>query len=63
MGLDNISANRKAKAAAAQARGVGAGLGREEGFENPPEVTWCDADAVIDYAQFGKPTRAVGGQP
>src|SRR5208282_4602158 len=63
VGLDDIAANRQAEAGAAQARGVGAGLGREERFEDAPQVPWRDADAVIDHAQLGKPPRRIGRQP
>ena len=55
MGLDDIAANRQAQAGAAQARRVGAGLGREEGLEDAPQVLRRDADAVIGHAELGKP--------
>ena len=38
VGLDNIAANRQAKAGTAEPRGIGAGLGREEGLEDAPQV-------------------------
>ena len=61
VGFDDVSADGEAEAGAAEARGIGAGLGGEEGFEDAPEVGGGDADAVVGDADFGEAAGGVLG--
>ena len=59
VGLDDVAADGEAEARAAEAGLVGAGLGGEEGLEDPPEVGRGDAHAGVGDAHLGEPAGGV----
>ena len=59
VGLDDVAADGQAQPGAAQPRGVGAGLGREEGLEDPPQVLRRNA-RLRDRSRSARPAGPAG---